>query len=319
MRFTMNKHKDGKDTSRAGSSLVLVMCLMAGITVLCLAVLLAAYSLNRRIHLREDNEIARSLAESAGGWFSEELTGSVYRGRPGNPEKSVFDYVGYWILDPENGWPDYDAEGGANHSQESARRTFQAEAENRTWPEEAGMLQIILYWTMEEGDSFEDMQIRLVMEVTCFYGERSADVTKVFEKIVCEEGSPSEAGREDRAASDSEGRRRPSYASESSAASDSGLGNDSLLAEDWKAEGRRSLWKWAEVGSEETDEISKRDERKNQEPGGKHHDRGYGEFCRAYASGRDGIPVFPWSMAGYAWGCGAGSGSGESSECGYSG
>ena len=202
MRFTMNKHKDGKDTSRAGSSLVLVMCLMAGITVLCLAVLLAAYSLNRRIHLREDNEIARSLAESAGGWFSEELTGSVYRGRPGNPEKSVFDYVGYWILDPENGWPDYDAEGGANHSQESARRTFQAEAENRNWPEEAGMLQIILYWTMEEGDSFEDMQIRLVMEVTCFYGERSADVTKVFEKIVCEEGSPSEAATEDRAASD---------------------------------------------------------------------------------------------------------------------
>lgn len=260
----MNKKKSLKAGSRSGSVLVLVMCLMAGMTVLCLGILLAAYSLNRRIHLREEGEIAGMLAESAEQRFSEELTGPTYEGRPKDPRTSIFAYVGYWILDPEEGWP---ADNRENEKSETGGETNPAVRRFRMgpegWPEEAGDMEISLRWTMEEGDSFADMPIHLIMEITCCYGERRSTVTKIFEKTVVDEvsaseGSPSEAGRTGDGntsclATGSEASRL--NADDDGPAGQSQEGKEEEESgQDWKEEGCRIPWKWAEAGNEEDNE-----------------------------------------------------------------
>ena len=207
---------------KKGSALVLVMCLMAGITVLCLAVLLAAYSLSLRVHLRGERETARILAESVSRRLSRELTGQIYEGRPQDPEASVFAYVGFWILDPEE------------DASSQNRRSFQVSGD---WPDEAGQVQVDLRWSAEEGDTFADTAIYLTAEVTCFFGERSVSVTQSYEKINLEDAaSKSSAFRRKPEASGSAGSRRSQEM-------------------DWKEEGAGARWKWAESNGTTADEM----------------------------------------------------------------
>ena len=76
-----------------GSSLILVVCVMAFVTAVCLMILLTVYSLNRRMKLAEYREQCRIMAESVNLWISDELTTPIYRERPKDPEASLFDYA----------------------------------------------------------------------------------------------------------------------------------------------------------------------------------------------------------------------------------
>lgn len=218
-----------------GSSLILVVCVMAFVTAVCLMILLTVYSLNRRMKLAEYREQCRIMAESVSLWISDELTAPIYRERPKDPEASLFDYVGYEIMDPKEGWPNYDPEGGEDHGMDQAARRFVLQTDD-AWPEAGGEVHLKVYWTKEEPG------VRLYVEVTCSLNRASSSVNRVFCGMAVED-----EGEEKPEDQQEEGSLEETATPSEASGKNEGGGEDER--EEEETEGQR-MWKWEPLGRE---------------------------------------------------------------------
>lgn len=182
----------------AGSSLLLVVCILMVIATLSLSILLAAGSLLATARRVSSGEQCRIMANSIGEALDTELTDRPYGEIPSGRAQGdgLWEYVGAYVCSRDQSWMDYDPEGGSGHALSAVKRSFQLEDDS--WPKEAGAVRIDLYWEKGEKEAwdgkedwemyFRRMEIDLHVEITCSFGDSACTIRRIYQKVNSEGG-----------------------------------------------------------------------------------------------------------------------------------
>ncbi len=185
-------------TDKAGSSLLLVVCIMMAVAALSLSILLAVGSLLAAARRVSSGEQCRIMASSIGEVLDAELVDRPYEEAPSGRiwGDGLWEYVGALVCSRDQSWMDYDPEGGSGHALSAVKRSFLVEDDS--WPKEAGTVRLDLYWEKgqkEAWDGKEDWEayfcrteIDLHVEITCALGDSACTIRRIYQKVNSKDG-----------------------------------------------------------------------------------------------------------------------------------